>query len=138
MDVNGPNAHPLFKFLKGEHIPDEGCLDQNDDCNSWADVGECEKNPSFMAENCPVSCGACFPEYEFYGDVKWNFEFFLVDDAGQVLERWKTGTDMLSEDVIESVEFALELLHEDEEEDDFYEGDDEEDDGDDDDARSEL
>ena len=29
VEVNGPKAHPLFKYLRGEHIPSNGCEDDD-------------------------------------------------------------------------------------------------------------
>ena len=37
----------------------EKCNDLNDSCESWANSGECEKNPGFMWDNCKQSCGKC-------------------------------------------------------------------------------
>ena len=35
------------------------CEDKENDCNQWADLGECEANPKYMLTNCPVSCKSC-------------------------------------------------------------------------------
>jgi len=35
------------------------CKDTNEACCDWATKGECDKNPSFMLENCPLSCDQC-------------------------------------------------------------------------------
>mmetsp|Transcript_615 Transcript_615/g.894 ORF Transcript_615/g.894 Transcript_615/m.894 type:complete len:215 (+) Transcript_615:46-690(+) len=48
------------------------------------------------------------------GDIKWNFEYFLIEADGFVLERWRTGTDMLSPEVTEAIEESLIDLDEDE------------------------
>jgi hypothetical protein len=32
------------------------CTD-SDECCGWADSGECDSNPDWMSENCPVACG---------------------------------------------------------------------------------
>lgn len=46
----------------------ETCVDKHESCSGWAmpgelglasDEGECLKNPDWMAENCPLSCGEC-------------------------------------------------------------------------------
>ncbi|KAF3326341.1 prolyl 4-hydroxylase [Carex littledalei] len=43
----------------------DGCEDQNEQCASWAAVGECAKNPNYMVGNknspgfCRKSCGVC-------------------------------------------------------------------------------
>ena len=34
------------------------CEDRNDNCASWAESGECARNPSYMLENCGASCNA--------------------------------------------------------------------------------
>ena len=35
------------------------CADKNEHCANWAANGECERNPSFMKEDCVRSCGQC-------------------------------------------------------------------------------
>merc|ERR1740130_2101070 len=35
--------------------------DTNEDCAAWADTGECEKNPAYIATGCPVSCAGKLP-----------------------------------------------------------------------------
>lgn len=37
----------------------ETCSDQNADCSYWASRGECEYNPEYMLESCPISCNIC-------------------------------------------------------------------------------
>ncbi|PHR93052.1 MAG: glutathione peroxidase [Blastopirellula sp.] len=41
------------------------------------------------------------------GDVKWNFEKFLVDRDGNVIERFRTKVKPDSKDVIKAIETAL-------------------------------
>ena len=36
-----------------------GCDDTHENCAAWARSGECKANPSYMSENCAVSCNAC-------------------------------------------------------------------------------
>jgi prolyl 4-hydroxylase len=36
-----------------------GCLDSDSNCEAWAESGECEKNPEYMATACRASCGTC-------------------------------------------------------------------------------
>ena len=76
VDVNGPNAHPLFKFLRG--VGD--CSDEERDCEAWAESGECENNKEFMEGSCrlwPVHAQhgrgrACPVELrELLGDEGW-------------------------------------------------------------------
>lgn len=35
------------------------CEDKHKSCAGWASLGECKKNPGYMVETCPLSCGAC-------------------------------------------------------------------------------
>merc|ERR1711920_1008781 len=35
------------------------CSDENQSCEGWAALGECETNPGYMLENCRKSCGVC-------------------------------------------------------------------------------
>lgn len=37
------------------------CADQNSNCVTWAEAGECQKNRAFMAASCAESCGICKP-----------------------------------------------------------------------------
>ncbi|KAK3286096.1 hypothetical protein CYMTET_6331 [Cymbomonas tetramitiformis] len=39
----------------------ELCKDGNDLCESWAEEGECVRNPHFMTESCRASCKICKP-----------------------------------------------------------------------------
>merc|ERR1719225_1532051 len=36
------------------------CIDDNQNCENWANNGECEANPTWMLENCRKSCGVCY------------------------------------------------------------------------------
>ena len=35
------------------------CEDTDSSCNTWAKSGECSRNPAYMSQNCPFSCGSC-------------------------------------------------------------------------------
>lgn len=37
------------------------CADKAEACSSWADAGECDRNPAYMRANCPLSCRLCVP-----------------------------------------------------------------------------
>ncbi|HUY85489.1 MAG TPA: glutathione peroxidase [Acidimicrobiales bacterium] len=41
------------------------------------------------------------------GDVKWNFEKFLVDPAGKIVERFRPQTDPEDEAIIKAIESSL-------------------------------
>lgn len=51
----------------------------------------------------------------FSGEIVWNFEYFLVDQKGKVVNRWPTGTDMKSEHVTSFIKETLGMrtVHED-------------------------
>ena len=35
------------------------CLDANGHCGQWQGLGECGRNPAYMEQQCPRSCGHC-------------------------------------------------------------------------------
>ena len=44
--------------------PGAQCVDNPQfvlECPLWAGLGECERNPTWMLPNCPLSCGTCEP-----------------------------------------------------------------------------
>ena len=41
-------------------VPATSCLDRSGwECEDWMAKGECERNPGFMKDECPKSCGLC-------------------------------------------------------------------------------
>jgi hypothetical protein len=38
---------------------EQECNDEEADCSKWAEVGECQKNPTFMLKSCKKSCNGC-------------------------------------------------------------------------------
>lgn len=76
IEVNGENAHPLYKYLVGQK----------------GFAGFDETHPiapilinKFSTEN---------PDYASTPSIKWNFTKFLVDRKGNVVERFEPTTDM--------------------------------------------
>jgi len=45
-----------------EQASGSDCADQEGDCVGWARAGECDKNPRYLHQHCPKSCGQC-PDY---------------------------------------------------------------------------
>lgn len=43
----------------------DGCFNENECCPVWALLGQCSRNPAYMACNCRVSCGHCLPKYDY-------------------------------------------------------------------------
>jgi len=41
---------------------------------------------------------------DFTGDIKWNFEKFLIDENGNLVRRFRTKTVPFSEDIINAIE----------------------------------
>ncbi|OEF25546.1 glutathione peroxidase [Vibrio rumoiensis] len=66
IEVNGVDADPLFKFLKSQ---------RHDDKSNDATQGLVEKL---------TSIGQVFPD----GELKWNFTKFLINQDGEVVERF--------------------------------------------------
>ena len=46
-------------FTKNVIILFVECTDDEADCSKWAEVGECQKNPTFMLKSCKKSCDQC-------------------------------------------------------------------------------
>jgi hypothetical protein len=46
-------------FIDKGACPGYTCQDNNEGCVSWAQSGECDKNPAFMHIDCPLSCKLC-------------------------------------------------------------------------------
>jgi glutathione peroxidase len=46
-------------------------------------------------------------ETKFPGEVSWNFEKFVVNKKGDVVARFKSGTDPESADLLQAIEKAL-------------------------------
>lgn len=44
---------------------------------------------------------------QFGGDIRWNFQKFLIDRKGQVVARFEPGDDPMSDKVIKAIEAAL-------------------------------
>lgn len=40
-------------------LKEDICGDNNEKCNYWESIGECENNPSWMLKNCRLSCKIC-------------------------------------------------------------------------------
>ena len=72
VDVNGPETHPVFDFLKSE-IDFEG-VDMSNMTNKIIDKILDEK----------------YPEYKVGNAIRWNFTKFLVDRNGNVVKRFES------------------------------------------------
>lgn len=35
------------------------CVDEEEECNYWSRIGECDSNPNYMLKRCKLSCKAC-------------------------------------------------------------------------------
>jgi len=43
--------------------PTQDCEDENNNCEDWANSGECSKNPGYMLQHCRFSCRQCVGIY---------------------------------------------------------------------------
>lgn len=84
VDVNGANAHPLFKYLKKE-LP----FPSDDSVNF---IG----NSNYIVWN-PVE----------RSDIAWNFEKFLISSDGTPLKRYSKRFEMVK--IAEDIEAALKI-----------------------------
>lgn len=71
IDVNGPNAHPLYAWMRAEQ---PGSFDK--------DAPGAERLYAHLEKNTPEVLGT--------DAVKWNFTKFLVDREGQVVKRFES------------------------------------------------
>ncbi len=49
--------HNVYKEPRPLAVP--GCDDSDERCFSWAEQGECKRNPGFMLRSCRASCQVC-------------------------------------------------------------------------------
>ncbi len=77
VDVNGVDAHPLFKYLK-ESAPFKG-LDGSNMTNKIIE--------SILNEN--------YPEFNMGNAIRWNFTKFLVNKEGEVVDRFESSFEPL-------------------------------------------
>lgn len=40
---------------------------------------------------------------DFTGDIRWNFEKFLLDENGKVIRRYRSGVEPMSEEIISAI-----------------------------------
>lgn len=76
LEVNGENAHPLYKYLKGQ----KGFSGFN------------AEHP--IAPKLEQILSAEVPDYKNTADIKWNFTKFLIDRNGNVVERFEPTEDL--------------------------------------------
>jgi len=44
------------------------------------------------------------PNPDFTGDIKWNFEKFLFDEDGNLIHRYHSKTEPMSDDIVKAIE----------------------------------
>lgn len=40
---------------------------------------------------------------DFTGEIKWNFEKFLIDENGKLIRRWRSGVEPLDEEILNAI-----------------------------------
>ena len=76
IEVNGPNEHPLYAFLKAQQGFDG--FDTSDQLGEFMDDMLRKRDP----------------DYDKKSDIKWNFTKFLVTRDGRVVERYEPTENM--------------------------------------------
>ncbi len=76
IEVNGENAHPIFKYLVSE--------------KGFAGFDEANKLTPVLDK----MLSEVDPDYKSKPSIKWNFTKFLVDRNGNVVERFEPTEDM--------------------------------------------
>ena len=86
-DVNGPDANPIFTYLKGEK--GFGGFDSAHELSGLLD-GMLRKADA---------------DYDKKPDIKWNFTKFLIDRKGNVVKRYEPTDSMegLEKDIVEAL-----------------------------------
>jgi len=46
------------------------CVDTDERCGGWAEMGECDNNPNYMKIYCPISCDTCPETYDLNVEEK--------------------------------------------------------------------
>ena len=87
IDVNGPNESPLYTFLKSQ--------------KSFQGFHEGHSMTEWLKE----IMSAVDPDYESKSDIKWNFTKFLIDQQGNVVERYEPTADFL--EIENRIDFLL-------------------------------
>jgi len=76
IEVNGENAHPLYKYLVGQ--------------KGFAGFGEAHP----IASKLDKMLSEADPDYKNKPSIKWNFTKFLIDRNGNVIDRFEPTEDM--------------------------------------------
>lgn len=76
IDVNGENAHPLYKYLVGQ--------------KGFAGFDEGHKLTQILDDMLSKED----PDYKNKSSIKWNFTKFLIDRKGNVVERFEPTEDL--------------------------------------------
>jgi len=54
-----PRFSSYMASLMQAFMAKNDCVDNHEDCEYWAGIGECDKNPDYMLINCKKSCEVC-------------------------------------------------------------------------------
>ena len=60
------NINLLYQYFKISYfniLDSPDCINDNRDCDYWASIDECNKNPSYMLVNCKKACNTCNGNY---------------------------------------------------------------------------
>ena len=58
-DDNKEDVKEDFEEDDKEDDGDDLCKNDHEQCETWAKLGECKKNPTYMLNSCRKSCGVC-------------------------------------------------------------------------------
>jgi glutathione peroxidase len=59
--------------------------DANENCNYWASIGECSKNPGYMLKNCALSCDTFTSKTPDKSSFGWFYDIIETDITGKEL-----------------------------------------------------
>jgi hypothetical protein len=78
-----------------EYIP---CKNEDEECDFWAEEGECELNPDYMLTHCSKACGTCL-EYVAGTDQYGELQQYYSREADFVLEHKEKMHRYMTEEV---------------------------------------
>jgi hypothetical protein len=93
-------VHELFPMgddpEQCKYIP---CTNEDEECDFWAEEGECEENPDYMLIHCSRACGTCM-EYVAGTDQYGELQQYFSKEADFVLEHMEKMHRYMTEEVL--------------------------------------
>jgi len=100
-----------LEFVKDTNENKLPCVDDDYQCNSWASVGECTANPSYMNKSCRYSCKICHDGTNKFGIAqRTHSDANTISRITQSIEYMEL---VYNEELYQKVRHGCKNLHED-------------------------